>query len=151
MRNLENDYNSEMMLEAAYDEAKKSNNQAGIDAVRKSYQLLVDAVQAEGKDYGMVLRMFVRSKKLENSCIDVNNDTYYDSIESLVAAFRKYGVSSFTYSGSSTRAMEDLWSLKTCGAKMQGMVQSNIREACTYGDPNAEKYKKGPGFLFTLN
>ena len=93
---IERFYGRSEELEKKFDAAEKVGDAQTMQACRDAYQELVKEVQAEGEDFGNMMRLYSDMKKHGNSLLDLSGT--YQEPEKILKVFREFGVKEFTFS-----------------------------------------------------
>lgn len=144
MELLEQNWERHEGLNERYNKAKENGDEKGMDACRKEYQELLQEVRAKGQEFSNMMRLYSEMKKRGNSRIDLS-DTCQEP-EKIIAAFKEFGVTEFTFSSTWTNATETAWAFTKLGCRLCGMTEINSQ----YQDSMSDEYEKAPAFLFNL-
>ena len=144
MELLEQSWECHKELNERYNKAKEAGDEKGMDACRKEYQELLQEVRAHGQNFSNMMRLYGEMKKRGNSRIDLN-DTCREP-DKIIAAFKEFGVTEFTFSSTWTNATETAWAFTKLGCRLCGMTEINSQ----YQDLMSDEYEKVPAFLFSL-
>ena len=131
-------------LRERYEAAKKVQDEKNMASCRKEYQNTLEDVRAHGQEFSNIMRLYSEMKKRGNSRIDLN-DTCREP-EKIIAAFKEFGVTEFTFSSTWTNATETAWAFTKLGCSLCGMTEINSQ----YQDLMNDAYEKVPAFLFSL-
>ena len=144
MKKIAKFYERNLDLEKRFDEAEKVNDEKGMEACRKGYQELLQEVQAEGEDFGDMMRLYTEMKKRGNELLDVHGS--YEDPERIIRVFKEFGIKEFTFSSTWSSAIEVAWAFTKLGCSLEGMVEiySENRKFMS------NEYQKGPALLFKL-
>lgn len=144
MEMIEKFYERNEELHERCEEAHKAQDKTGIDACQKAYQELLKEVRAQGADFSHMMRLYSGMKKRGNNWIDLND--VYREPETVIALFREFGVTEFTFSSTWSGATETAWAFTKLGCSLKGMTE--IHGAGQ--DFMTGEYETVPAFLFTL-
>ena len=139
MQELEANYQRFEETKAAYNKAKKEHDKAAAEEAWDAYQGLEEETEAKAKDYELMMRLYRTMKERGNDYLSVDGHDYDDE-ERLLEIFREYGVEAFTFTCTSTNALDRAWNFQKAGAQNKGIVEIKGRRS-----------DKEHGFLFTLN
>lgn len=89
MEMMEKLYGRSEELEKKFDAAEKVGDAQTMQACRDAYQELVKEVQAEGEDFGNMMRLYSDMKKHGNSLLDLSGT--YQEPEKILKVFREFG------------------------------------------------------------
>lgn len=141
---LAKDYERFEDLKAAYDEAEKAKNEAGMNAARAGYQKLLEEVRAKGETYSKMMRLYSDMKERGNDCIDFA-DPYLKEKE-IVDTLKDYGFGCFTLSSTWSGAVENAWNFQQVGCTLESMIEINGSSKEFMSD----SYEKVHAFLFRI-
>ena len=144
MEMLERFYQRHEELERKFDAAEKVGDAQTMQACRDAYQELVKEVQAEGEDFGNMMRLYSEMKQQGNSRLDLSGT--YRKPEEIIRIFRDFGVKEFTFSSTWSSAIQVSWAFTQLGCTLEGMIE-------IYGSGRkfmSNEYEKVPAFLFSL-
>lgn len=144
MEMMEKLYGCSEELEKKFDAAEKVGDAQTMQACRDAYQELVKEVQAEGEDFGNMMRLYSDMKKHGNSLLDLSGT--YQEPEKILKVFREFGVKEFTFSSTWSSAVQVAWQFTQLGCKLKGMTE-------IYGSGQkfmSNEYERIPAFLFSL-
>ena len=131
----------------AYHEAEARNDEAGMQAARDAHHAWGEAIDAKGKDYANLYRLYEDALERGNDLIDLNDVIWDDKVEALIASFRTYGIERFTFSSTWSSAVETAWLFTQQGCKLEGLVEINGRCKAFMSD----EYEKKHGYLFSID
>lgn len=141
---IERFYGQNEELERKFDAAEKARDVKIMDDCQIAYQDLLQEVQAEGEDFGDIMRLYSDMKKHGNSRLDLSGTCREP--EKILKTFREFGVKEFTFSSAWSSAIQVAWAFTQMGCTLQGMTE-------IYGshqDFKSKEYEKIPAFLFSL-
>ena len=144
---LRNDYEAETRCERAYDEAKRNNDENGMNAAREAYQTWEKVIGAKDQTYINLYRLYRDAQKRGNELIDLSDVVWDNQVEPLIASFREYGIERFTFSSGWSSAVETAWLFTELGCKLEGLVEINGQTKAFMSD----ELKKVHGYLFSVN
>lgn len=131
-------------LEKKFDAAEKAGDAQTMQACRDAYQEMVKEVQAEGEDFGNMMRLYSDMKKHGNSLLDLSGT--YREPKKILEVFREFGVKEFTFSSTWSSAVQVAWEFTRLGCSLKGMTE-------IYGSGQkfmSNEYEKIPAFIFSL-
>ena len=146
MKDFEKDYAAYEELKAAYDKAAETKDEAGQQAARDGYKAWAEGVEAKGKDYAQTFRIYKDARDNGNSRLDISEPHETRNIPELIANFRKYGVTEFTFSSGWSSAVEAGWEFLQNGCELAGMVEVFT----SYTAFMSEEHEKKPAYLFRV-
>ena len=142
---LEQVYEREQELKAAFDVARAAGNDTGMKEARDAYHEMEDEIaRTEDSDFGFIYRLYKQMKECGNEYIDLNI-AIHDEVGTL-QTLRKYGFEHFTFSSGWSSAVESAWIFQQNGCKLEGLVE-------LYGlnrDWTTGEREKVHGYLFRL-
>ncbi len=144
MEMIEKFYGQHEELNKKYEEAEKAQDEKGMSACRKAYQGLLKEIRTKGTGFSNMMKLYSTMKKRGNSRIDLND--IYREPEKLIATFRDFGVTEFTFSSTWSGATETAWAFTKLGCSLKGMTEIHGSGQ----DFMTGKYETIPAFLFTL-
>lgn len=144
MEMMEKLYGRSEELEKKFDAAEKVGDAQTMQACRDAYQKLVKEVQAEGEDFGDMMRLYSEMKQQGNSRLDLSGT--YRKPEEVIRIFREFGVTEFTFSSTWSSAIQVSWAFTQLGCTLKGMTEVHG----TKRDFQTGEYEKVPAFLFSL-
>ena len=144
MEMMEKLYGRSEELEKKFDAAEKVGDAQTMQACRDAYQELVKEVQAEGEDFGNMMRLYSDMKKHGNSLLDLSGT--YREPEEIIRIFRDFGVKEFTFSSTWSSAIQVSWAFTQMGCTLKGMTEVHGSKR----DFQTGEYEKVPAFLFSL-
>ena len=142
--NFAQEYAREEAIRAAYNTAKETGNEAGIEKAKADMRSLNEEIGAKGDAYAFVYRLYQEMKEAGNEHIDLH-DTIRDEAK-MIETLRSLGVESFTFSSGWSSAVESAWIFQQNGCKLEGLVE-------LYGlnrDWTTGEREKVHGYLFRL-
>ena len=110
---IERFYGRSEELEKKFDAAEKAGDAQTMQACRDAYQELVKEVQAEGEDFGNMMRLYSDMKKHGNSLLDLSGA--YREPKKILQVFREFGVKEFTFSSTWSSAIQVAWEFTQLG------------------------------------
>ena len=144
MESIERFYGRSEELEKKSDAAEKAEDAQTMQACRDAYQVLVKKVQAEGEDFGNMMRLYSDMKKHGNSLLDLSGT--YREPKKILQVFREFGVKEFTFSSTWSSAVQVAWEFTQLGCSLKGMTE-------IYGSGQkfmSNEYERIPAFIFSL-
>jgi len=144
MEMIEKFYGRDEELHERYEEAEKAQDEKSMDACRQAYQELLKEIRIKGADFAHVMKLYSDMKKRGNCRIDLND--VYREPEKLIAAFRDFGVTEFTFSSTWSGATETAWAFTKLGCSLKGMTEIHGSSQ----DFMTSEYETVPAFIFTL-
>ncbi|WP_075579980.1 DUF7698 family protein [Acidaminococcus massiliensis] len=144
MESIERFYGRSEELEKKFDAAEKAEDAQTMQACRDAYQVLVKKVQAEGEDFGNMMRLYSDMKKHGNSLLDLSGT--YREPKKILQVFREFGVKEFTFSSTWSSAVQVAWEFTQLGCSLKGMTE-------IYGSGQkfmSNEYERIPAFIFSL-
>ena len=144
MESIERFYGRSEELEKKFDAAEKAEDAQTMQACRDAYQVLVKKVQAEGEDFGNMMRLYSDMKKHGNSLLDLSGT--YREPKKILQVFREFGVKEFTFSSTWSSAVQVAWEFTQLGCSLKGMTE-------IYGSGRklmSNEYERIPAFIFSL-
>ena len=119
---LEQVYEREQELKAAFDAAKAAGNDTGMKEARDAYHEMEDEIaRTEDNDFGFTYRLYKQMKECGNEYIDLSF-LIHDEV-GVLQTLRKYGVEHFTFSSGWSSAVESAWIFQQNGCKLEGLVE----------------------------
>ncbi|MDY2853037.1 MAG: hypothetical protein SOT33_06030 [Acidaminococcus fermentans] len=137
-------WNRQNALQVKFDAAEKSGDAKTMEACQDAYQDLLLEVQAEGEDFGDMMRRYSDMKKHGNSRLDLSGP--YWNPEKIIQVFRAFGVTEFTFSSSWSSAIRVAWAFTQMGCTLKGMTE-------IYGSARkimSNEYEKVPALVFAI-
>ena len=141
---IERFYGRSEELEKKFDAAEKAGDAQTMQACRDAYQELVKEVQAEGEDFGNMMRLYSDMKKHGNSLLDLSGA--YREPKKILQVFREFGVKEFTFSSTWSSAIQVAWEFTQLGCGLKGMTE-------IYGSGQtfmSNEYERIPAYLLRL-
>ena len=121
---LEQVYEREQELKAAFDAAKAAGNDTGMKEARDAYHEMEDEIaRTEDNDFGFTYRLYKQMKECGNEYIDLSF-SIHDEV-GVLQTLRKYGVEHFTFSSGWSSAVESAWTFQQNGCRLQGLIELN--------------------------
>lgn len=133
-------------VKARYDEAKENNNTEGMEAARKSYQVLSARIEKRGAGYAKVYRLYEEAVERRNEHIDLNEVIWEKDVAGLIQLLRENGVEHFTFSSTWSSAVEIAWLFTQNGCTLEGLVEINGPHTDTF----TGEREKAHGYLFAI-
>lgn len=143
---FESIYNQLAELKTRYKAAKAANDAEGMKQIRMESNTLDESIQAKGAEFASIYDMYESARERGNEHIDISECYEYRDIPALLASFRKFEISAFTFSSRWSSAVEAAWLFMQNGCTMNGMVEINSKNTTWNGDG----YEKCPAFLFSV-
>ena len=103
------------VIRAAYNTAKETGNEDGIEKAKADMRSLNEAIGAKGDAYAFVYRLYQEMKEAGNEHIDLH-DTIRDEAK-MIETLRSLGVESFTFSSGWSSAVESAWIFQENGGE----------------------------------
>lgn len=146
MKNIFADlYQQHKDLKARFEAAKAQADNAGMEQARADHRTFRDAIDANGSDFAILYGLYQDAMDAGNEYIDICEVYQYSNEAALIANFREYGITAFTFSSGWSSAIKSAWEFTQHGCTLQGMVQINSG----YTDYNDEPEKRS-AFLFKV-
>lgn len=133
-------------IKAEYEAAKAAGSEEDIAQAHSDHRALMDSVEATGKAFTRIYRMYEDAMDVGNDYIDLAEIREYQNEAELIAGFREYGIEAFTFSSNWSSAVDSAWAFTQNGCTLQGMVQINSQHKTFEGDG----YEKKNAFLFKV-
>lgn len=146
MKDFEAIFNQHCELKDRYQSAKAANDTEAMDQIRAERNALDEAIEAKGADFARLYEMYESARERGNEHIDLCECYDYRDEAALIASFRKYGITAFTFSSGWSSAVKSAWAFLQNGCALAGMVEINSR--CTRWD--SDEYEKAPAYLFRV-
>ena len=105
--NFAQEYAREEAIRAAYNTAKETGNEAGIEKAKADMRSLNEEIGAKGDAYAFVYRLYQEMKEAGNEHIDLH-DTIRDEAKMI-----------------ETLAVESAWIFQQNGCRLQGLIELN--------------------------
>ena len=121
--NFAQEYAREEEIRAAYNTAKETGNEAGIEKAKADMRSLNEEIGAKGDAYAFVYRLYQEMKEAGNEHSDLH-DTIRDEAK-MIETLRSLGVESFTFSSGWSSAVESAWIFQENGCRLQGLIELN--------------------------
>ena len=138
------EYAREEAIRAAYNTAKETGNEAGIEKAKADMRSLNEAIGVKGDAYAFVYRLYQEMKEAGNEHIDLH-DTIRDEAK-MIKTLRSLGVESFTFSSGWSSAVESAWLFQQNGCRLEGLIELNG----TTKDWITGEREKVHGYLFSI-
>ena len=142
--NFAQEYAREEAIRAAYNIAKETGNEAGIEKAKADMRSLNEEIGEKGDAYAFVYRLYQEMKEAGNEHIDMH-DTIRDE-KKMIETLRSLGVESFTFSSSWSSAVESAWLFQQNGCRLEGLIELNG----TAKDWLTGEREKVHGYLFSI-
>ena len=146
MKDFEAIFNQHCELKTRYQKAKAANDAEAMDQVRTERNALDATVEAKGADFARLYDLYESNRERGNEHIDLCECYDYRDEAALIANFRKYGITAFTFSTSYSSAVKSAWAFLQNGCELAGMAEINSR--CKRWD--SDEYEKAPAYLFKV-
>ena len=140
------EYEQELKIRAAYDEAEAEKDEAGMEAARTAIHELWDSIDAKGKAYTRIYREYKDSRDRGNAWMDLHDVIWDRDAPDLIACMRENGIERFTFSSGWSSAVETAWIFKENGCQLEDLVQINGNRDIF----NEGEYEKAPAYLFRI-
>jgi hypothetical protein len=141
---FEEDYQTRIALEKAYDEAETEESK---DAIREKAQRLDEAINAKGKSYRRLFRAYLDMKERGNEHLDFGRDAIWErDIPEIVTSLKENNIKAFTLSARSTDAIETAAGFEKAGCQLIGLTEINGYFPSFFNN----EYEKMPALLFSL-
>lgn len=133
-------------LKKQYNAAKDAGNEAGMQAARDAYNLLMDGIGTVGESSVRIYRLYEEAHDCGNEYIDFNEVVWDRDVAGMVAALRENGITHFTFSSGWSGAVDTAWLFTQNGCRLEGLVEINSPHKAFGSD----EYEKAHGYLFSI-
>ena len=112
-------------LKKQYNAAKDAEDEAGMQAARDAYNLLMDGIGTAGESSVRIYRLYEEAHDCGNEYIDFNEVIWDKDVAGMVAALQENGITHFTFSSSWSGAVDTAWLFTQNGCRLAGLVEIN--------------------------
>ena len=139
-------YAKEEAQTEAFHTAQEAGDEAEMAKVREAHQQLMTEVEAHGKEFCRIYRLYTEAKEKENEYIDLHEVLWERDVAGFIESLRKWGIEKFTFSSGWSSAVETAWLFLENGCKLVGMTEVNGSKDYFKGG-----FEKLHGYIFSLN
>lgn len=147
MNSFAKDYEKEQEIVAAFNAAKASGDEAGMQAARDAHHCLVSEIETKGRAYCRLYREYETAMECGNTYLDLHDVIWDKDVEELIACMKENGIFRFTFSSTWSSAVETAWLFQKAGCTLEGLVEINSQHKAFM----SEEYEKAHGYLFGVN
>ncbi len=133
-------------LKKRYNAAKDMGDEAGMQAARDAYNLLMDGIGTSGESSVQIYRLYEEAHDCGNKYIDFNEVVWDKDVAGMVAALRENGITHFTFSSGWSGAVDTAWLFTQNGCRLEGLVEINSPHKAFGSD----EYEKAHGYLLSI-
>lgn len=140
-------YQRHTLLRKIYDNAKENHRDEGMRIARENHAALTSEIEAQGKSYAKVYRLYEEARERGNEYIDIKEANEYTDEARLIEMFRECGIERFTFSSTWSSAVKSAWEFTKNGCTLEGIIEINS----PYKDFMSDEYEKTPAYIFKIN
>ena len=145
---LKNEIARELELREKYAEARKNNDEAEKQAIRKAHMELKGEILEQGNGYHRVFELGLEAAERGNEYIDIHDCLYDQDVAPLLDSLREAGAERITFSSTWSSSAEIGWLFLQNGCKLEGMVEVN--GDFRYDFDGNGYFEKRHGYLYSL-
>lgn len=110
----------------------------------KEFSDITEEFKKKSRCLNRIMNDYEVSRDSGNEILNIRDSVHENQVEELLKALKDNGINEFTFSASSTEALENAWKFQEAGYKLQGIVEINSE----YKEFFSDKYKKAHAYLF---
>lgn len=147
MTTFETYYQRHALLRMIYNNAKEKNSDEGMRIARENHAALTAEIEAQGKSYAKVYRLYEEARDRGNEYIDIKEANEYTDEAKLIEMLRECGIERFTFSSTWSSAVKSAWEFTQNGCTLEGITEINSQYKAFMSD----EYEKAPAYVFKIN
>lgn len=123
------------------------NNAATDDEKReaiKEFSDITEEFKKKSRCLNIIMNEYEVSKDSGNEILNIRNFISENQVDEFISVLKDNGIKEFTFSASSTGALENAWKFQEAGYKLQGIVEINSEYKKFFSD----EYEKIHAYLF---
>lgn len=110
----------------------------------KEFSDITEEFKKKSRCLNRIMNDYEVSRDSGNEILNIRNSIHENQAEELIKALKDNGINEFTFSASSTEALENAWRFQEAGYKLQGIVEINAEYKKFFSD----EYEKIHAYLF---
>lgn len=139
-------YTQVQELKKQYNAAKAAEDEAGMQATRDAYNLLMDSIGTAGENSVRIYRLYEEARDCGNEYIDLHEVVWDKDVAGMIGALRENGISHFNFSSGWSGAVDTAWLFTQNGCRLEGLAEINSPHK-SFG---SDEYEKAHGYLFSI-
>ena len=138
---FEETYTKIQQMVTAYNNA---TTDAEREEARKEYEIITDSLKTKSPCFNRIMDEYETSRDSGNEILNIRNFINKNQVKEFISVLKENGINEFTFSDSSTVALENAWKFQEAGYKLQGIVEINS----AYKKSLSNEYEKTHAYLF---
>ncbi len=116
---FEETYTKIQQIKTAYNNA---TNDAEREEARKEFESITDSFKAKSLCVNRIMNEYEVSRDSGNEILNIRESINQNQVEEFISVLKENGINEFTFSASSTGALENAYKFQEAGYKLQGIV-----------------------------
>ena len=138
---FEETYTKIQQIKTAYNSA---TNDAEREEARKEFESITDSFKAKSLCVNRIMNEYEVSRDSGNEILNIRAFINQNQVDEFIGVLKENGINEFTFSASSTGALENAYKFQEAGYKLQGIVEIYSEYKKFFSD----EYEKIFAYLF---
>jgi hypothetical protein len=138
---FEETYTKIQQIKTAFNNATTDDER---EEARKEMKIITDSFKAKSLCVNRIMDEYEVSRDSGNEILNIRSFISENQVDEFISVLKDNGINEFTFSNSSTGALENAWKFQEAGYKLQGIIEINSEYKKFFSD----EYEKIHAYLF---